>query len=101
MRKEDLDTPCLIVDLDVMENNIRDIAEYAKDKGVNLRPMMKTHKCTAIAQYQMEFPANIGIQAAKVAEAEAMAAGGIKDLFISNEIIGESKVTRLVNLAKR
>lgn len=101
MRKQDLDTPCLIVDLDLMESNIRDMAEYAANKKVNLRPMMKTHKCTAIAQYQMKFPANIGIQTAKVGEAEVMASAGIEDLFISNEIIGESKVTRLVNLAKR
>jgi D-serine deaminase-like pyridoxal phosphate-dependent protein len=100
MKKENLDTPCLIVDLDVLENNIRDMAEHAKSKGINLRPMMKTHKCTAIANLQVRAPATIGIQTAKVAEAEVMAAGGITDIFVSNEIVGESKVERLVGLAK-
>lgn len=91
----------MIVDLDILENNIMDVAEYAKAKGVNLRPMMKTHKCPAIAQMQVRAPATVGIQTAKVAEAEVMEAAGIQDIFVSNEIVGESKVERLVNLGKR
>jgi D-serine deaminase-like pyridoxal phosphate-dependent protein len=101
MKKEQLDTPCLVLDLDVMQNNIDDMAIYAKEAGVSLRPMMKTHKCPAIAHMQLKAGATPGIQAAKVGEAEVMAAAGIADIFISNEIIGETKVERLVNLAKR
>jgi len=101
MRKEKLDTPCLIVDLDVMENNIRDMAEYSKNADVFLRPMTKTHKCPAIAHLQLDSPATVGIQTAKVGEAEVFAAAGISDIFVSNEIIGDSKVERLINLAKR
>lgn len=100
VKKSELDTPCLVVDLDVMENNIRDMAEFARDTGVILRPMSKTHKCPAISHIQLDAPATPGIQTAKVGEAEVMAASGIKDIFISNEIIGESKVERLVNLSK-
>ena len=101
MRKKNLDTPCLTVDLDIMERNIRDMAQCAKNAGVILRPMIKTHKCPAIAHLQLEAPATVGIQTAKVGEAEVMEAAGIKGIFISNEIISESKVERLINLAKR
>ncbi len=101
MKKEKLDTPCLIVDLDVMENNIRDMAEFADCAGVNLRPMIKTHKCPAIAHLQLNAPATPGIQTAKVGEAEVFASAGITDIFVSNEIVGSSKVDRLVRLAKR
>ena len=100
MDKYDLDTPCLIVDLDAMENNIKDMAAIAKENGVNLRPMIKSHKVPAIAHLQLDAGA-VGINAAKLGEAEVMAASGIKDIFITNEIIGSSKLERLVNLAKR
>jgi D-serine deaminase-like pyridoxal phosphate-dependent protein len=101
MKKEALDTPCLIVDLNVMENNIRDMAEFANCAGVSLRPMIKTHKCPAIAHLQLSAPATAGIQTAKVGEAEVFASAGIADMFVSNEIIGEPKVDRLIRLARR
>ncbi len=100
MRKEDLDTPVLIVDLDIMENNIKDMADAVADAGVILRPMIKTHRCPAIAHLQLEAKATPGIQCAKLGEAEVMAATGIRDIFISNELIGEQKLERLMNLAK-
>jgi D-serine deaminase-like pyridoxal phosphate-dependent protein len=101
MKKEQLDTPCLVLDLDVMQNNINQMAQCAREAGVNLRPMIKTHKCPAIAHLQLKAPATPGIQTAKVGEAEVMAAAGITNIFISHEIIGDSKVERLINLAKR
>ncbi len=100
MRKDELDTPCLVVDLDVLEKNIRRMAECGRDAGVALRPMVKTHKCPAIAHMQLRMPATVGINASKVAEAEVMAFGGAQDIFITNEIIGVSKVERLIHLAK-
>ena len=91
----------MVLDLDVMQNNIDDMAKCAKNAGVNLRPMIKTHKCPAIAHLQLKAPATPGINTAKVGEAEVMAAAGITDIFVSNEIIGHSKVERLINLSKR
>ena len=70
MYKRELDTPVLIVDLDIMENNIRDMASAIADTGAILRPMIKTHKCPAIAHLQLQAPATPGIQTAKLAEAE-------------------------------
>lgn len=101
MHKRELETPVLIIDLDIMETNIRDMASAVANAGAILRPMIKTHRCPAIAHLQLEAPATLGIQCAKLGEAEVMAATGIKDIFISNELIGKQKLERLMNLAKR
>ncbi|MFQ5762030.1 MAG: alanine racemase [Candidatus Bathyarchaeia archaeon] len=98
--KSEIDTPALIVDLDVMERNIKDMARCARDAGVKLRPMTKTHKCPAISALQIAHGAS-GIQVAKLSEGEVMEAAGIRDLFISNEIIGAPKIERLIKLARR
>jgi D-serine deaminase-like pyridoxal phosphate-dependent protein len=100
MRKEELDTPALIVDLDILKRNITDMADFARAAGVKLRPMTKTHKCPAIAHLQLEAGAT-GIQVAKLSEGEVMEAAGIKDIFISNQIVGAQKINRLLRLARR
>lgn len=98
--KSELDTPCLVVDLDVMEHNILDMANSAKDGGVLLRPMEKTHRCPAIGNMQVAAGA-IGLQTATVGEAQVMVAGGIKDVFISNEIVDIPKIERMIGMSKR
>jgi len=100
MRKEELDTPELLVDLEVLKKNISKMQELADSADVNLRPMTKTHKIPIIANMQIEAGSH-GIQTAKLEEAEVMADAGIKDIFISNEILGEKKIERLVDLAKK
>ena len=100
MRKEDLDTPELLVDLKVLERNISKMQEFADSAGVHLRPMTKTHKIPGVAKMQVE-AGSYGIQCAKLEEAEVMADAGIEDIFISNEIIGEKKIERLMGLAKK
>lgn len=100
MRKNDLDTPALIVDLDIMERNIRDMANFCRKAGVNHRPHVKTHKIPAIAKKQIKAEA-CGITVAKISEAEVMAEGGIKDIFIAYQIVGEIKLKRLLKLAKK
>lgn len=99
-RKDDLDTPALCLDLDVMEANIREIAAACKQRGVGWRPHAKGHKVSVIAQRQVATGA-IGITCAKLAEAEIMAQGGIRDLLIANLIVGPHKVRRLVELCRR
>jgi D-serine deaminase-like pyridoxal phosphate-dependent protein len=83
-----------------LEANISNMAAFAKSQGVHLRPHTKTHKCPEIAKMQMEAGA-VGITCAKIGEAEAMAAAGLHDILIANEIIGEIKFKRLIELSKQ
>lgn len=98
--KTELDTPTLLIDLDVMERNIDTMAKFFKKLPSDLRPHEKTHKCPTIAHKQLEVGA-IGITCAKLGEAEAMVDAGISNVLIANQVVGEPKVTRLVNLAKK
>lgn len=95
--KWELDTPALIVDLDVLQRNIDSMIATFRTAGVNWRPHAKAHKIPAIAQMQIASGA-IGITCAKVSEAEVMANAGIKDILIANEIVGAAKIGRLLNL---
>jgi D-serine deaminase-like pyridoxal phosphate-dependent protein len=96
---EALDTPCLVVDLDRMDTNIRAWQDAIGAYGVNLRPHVKTHKVPELAQLQVNAGAG-GITVAKVSEAEVFAAGGIKDIFIAYPVIGEEKWRRAAELAR-
>lgn len=100
MDKLELDTPALIIDLDVLDRNIKKMAEFFEPLEANLRPHTKTHKCPIIAKKQIEAGA-IGITCAKLGEAEVMVNNGIKDVLIANEIVGRKKIERLVDLAKK
>ena len=100
MRKEDLDTPEILLDLKILKRNLKRMQEIADKAKVRLRPMTKTHKMPEISKMQVK-EGSRGISVAKLEEAEVMADGGINDIFIANLIIGEKKVERMVNLAKR
>ncbi len=97
---DDLDTPALCLDLDIMEANIAQIAAYCRQHGVAWRPHAKGHKTAAIARLEMAAGA-LGITCAKLAEAEVMADGGVTDLLIANMVVGPHKVARLVELRRR
>lgn len=92
-----LDTPSLLIDQDIALDNIRMMQKKADQLGVKLRPHIKTHRMPYFAKLQMECGA-AGIACAKIGEAEVMAANGINDIFIANEVIGESKYERLRKL---
>jgi len=94
-----LDTPALLVDLDVMEVNIARIAATCRAHGVGWRPHTKAHKTPEIARMQIAAGA-IGVTCAKLGEAEVMAAAGIRDILIANQIVGPIKIGRLVTLAE-
>lgn len=96
---EEIDTPSLIIDLDVMEHNIKTMADFFKTTPSSLRPHVKTHKCPIIAHKQIKAGAR-GVTCAKLGEAETMVGAGITDVLIANQIVGEFKIRRLVNLAK-
>ncbi len=95
----DIDTPALIVDLDAFERNLDLMANAVRGAGVALRPHAKSHKCPDIALAQIERGA-AGICCQKVGEAEAFVAAGVRDVLITNEIVGAAKLARLAALAR-
>lgn len=97
---EQLETPCLVIDMDLTKENIRRLQEAADKAGCRLRPHIKTHKMPLFAEMQIKAGAS-GITCAKVSEAEVMADGGIEDIFIAYPMIGNFRIQRAVGLAKR
>ncbi len=95
--KTTLDTPALLVDLDILEANIAHVAQSCRDHGVAWRPHFKGHKTLEIAKKQLAAGA-IGITCAKLGEAEILAGGGIGDILIANQIVGAAKLARLMAL---
>ena len=96
--KAELDTPALCLDIRTVEANLKRMADFVAPLPVKLRPHFKTHKTPVLAQMQLAAGA-LGITCAKLGEAEALAAAGVKDILIANQIIGAAKIARLVNLA--
>jgi len=94
-----VDTPALVIDLDPFERNLARLMDSIAGRDVRLRAHAKTHKCAEIARRQVAAGA-IGVCCQKVSEAEAMVAGGIADVLVSNEIVGERKLARLAALAR-
>lgn len=99
-RWETLDTPCLVVDLDILDANIRKLAEFLERHGTACRPHFKGHMCLAIADRQMAAGA-IGLCTAKVSAAEVLVDHGIGDVLIANQVVGETKIERLMQLRTR
>lgn len=95
----DLDTPCLVVDRQVLCANLERIQRLTSEAGLNLRPHFKAHKCREIARLQLQAGA-IGGTVAKLSEAEVFAQAGVEDLFLANQVIGEAKIPRLAALAR-
>ena len=96
----DLETPSILIDLDIMQRNIDKMQARCNELGVQFRPHIKTHKIPAIAQKQLDAGA-VGIACQKVSEAEIFADAGITDIQIPYNIVGERKTARLAELAKR
>ncbi len=97
MREDEIDTPALILDLDAFESNLATMARCVEGKSVVLRPHAKTHKSPVIARLQMAHGA-VGQCVQKVGEAEVLAWGGVSDILVTNEIVGQRKLARLAAL---
>jgi len=95
-----LQTPALVIDLDVFERNMERMAAHAKKHGIALRPHAKTHKSVEIAKRQISFGA-LGICAAKLGEAEALADGGIENILVTSPVVSEAGVARVTALNAR
>ena len=96
----DLETPAVLIDLDVLERNIARMAERARACGVRLRPHAKTHKVIEVGRRQVAAGAT-GLSLAKPSEAEVFADAGFDDLFIAYPVVGSDKARRLLALADR
>jgi 3-hydroxy-D-aspartate aldolase len=99
-RVEEIDTPALVLDLDAFEANMATLAKTLEGRKIRVRPHAKTHKSPDIAKAQIARGA-VGVCCQKVSEAEAMVDGGVKDVYVSNEVVGATKIARLAELAKR
>lgn len=98
-RLEDLETPVPVIDLDIVERNLVRWQERCDKTGFANRPHIKTHKLAALALHQMALGAK-GITVQKVGEAEVMAAAGIRDMLLTFNILGRSKLARLSELIR-
>ncbi|HYF09594.1 MAG TPA: DSD1 family PLP-dependent enzyme [Acetobacteraceae bacterium] len=99
MREEEVDTPALLIDLDAFEHNLATMQSLLAPTGAKLRAHAKTHKSPVVAKLQMAHGA-VGQCTQKVAEAEALAWGGIPDVLVTNQVVTPRKLARLAALAR-
>lgn len=100
MDEADIQTPCLVLDLDALERNIRKMGDYARAHGMRHRVHGKMHKSVDVALLQEALGGSCGVCCQKVSEAEAFARGGIKDVLVSNQVRDLAKIDRLARLPK-
>ncbi|KMO31346.1 alanine racemase [Methylobacterium tarhaniae] len=100
MREDEIQTPCLILDLDALERNIRKMGDYARAHGMRHRAHGKMHKSVDVLRLQQEIGGAVGVCCQKVSEAEVFARAGITDILVSNEVRDPAKIDRLARLPR-
>ncbi len=100
MEEADVQTPCLIVDLDAFERNVAKMRDYCAEMGVRHRVHGKMHKSADVAHYQIDVGKAVGVCCQKVSEAESFARAGIKDVLVSNQVCDPPKIERLARIPK-
>ncbi len=100
MAESEIQTPCLILDLDALERNIVKMGDYAKAHGMRHRVHGKMHKSVDVAKLQEKLGGAVGVCCQKVSEAEVFVRGGIKDVLVSNQVRDPAKIDRLARLPK-
>ena len=100
MDEADIQTPCLVLDLDALERNIKKMGDYAKAHGMRHRVHGKMHKSVDVAKLQESLGGSVGVCCQKVSEAEVFARGGIKDVLVSNQVRDPAKIDRLARMPK-
>lgn len=100
MSEEDIQTPCLVLDLDALERNIKKMGDYAAAQGMRHRVHGKMHKSVDVAKLQEALGAACGVCCQKVSEAEVFARGGIRDVLVSNQVRHPAKIDRLARIPK-
>ena len=97
----DLDTPALLLDKAALDRNLGRLADYFSERSAKLRPHFKNHKCTRLARRQLEAGSAVGMTCAKLGEAEILANAGFENVLIANQVVGEHKLERLMEVAAR
>jgi 3-hydroxy-D-aspartate aldolase len=100
MSIEDIQTPCLILDLDALERNVRKMGDYAKAHNMRHRAHGKMHKSVDVLHLQQKLGGAVGVCCQKVSEAEVFVRGGINDVLVSNQVRDPLKIDRLARLPK-
>jgi len=100
MDEADIQTPCLVLDLDALERNVVKMGEFAKQMGVRHRVHGKMHKSVDVALLQEKLGGSCGVCCQKVSEAESFARGGIMDVLVSNQVRDPAKIDRLARIPK-
>ncbi len=100
MAEADIQTPCLVLDLDALERNIKKMGDYTREKGMRHRVHGKMHKSVDVALLQERLGGSVGVCCQKVSEAEVFARGGIKDVLVSNQVRDPAKIDRLARMPK-
>ena len=100
MDEADIQTPCLVLDLDALERNIKKMGDYAREHGMRHRVHGKMHKSVDVALLQERLGGSVGVCCQKVSEAEVFARGGIRDVLVSNQVRDPAKIDRLARLPK-
>jgi 3-hydroxy-D-aspartate aldolase len=100
MDEADIQTPCLVLDLDALERNIKKMGDYAKAHGMRHRVHGKMHKSVDVAKLQESLGGSVGVCCQKVSEAEVFARGGIRDVLVSNQVRDPAKIDRLARMPK-
>ena len=100
MSEDDIQTPCLVLDLDALERNIKKMGDYAAEKGMRHRVHGKMHKSVDVAKLQETLGGSCGVCCQKVSEAEVFARGGIRDVLVSNQVRHPAKIDRLARIPK-
>lgn len=100
MDESEIQTPCLVLDLDALERNIKKMGNFAKQMGVRHRVHGKMHKSVDVALLQERLGNSVGVCCQKVSEAEVFARGGIKDVLVSNQVRHPAKIDRLARIPK-
>ncbi|MEM7777942.1 MAG: 3-hydroxy-D-aspartate aldolase BhcC [Pseudomonadota bacterium] len=100
MDESEIQTPCLVLDLDALERNIKKMGDWAKAHGIRHRVHGKMHKSVDVALLQEKLGDACGVCCQKVSEAEVFARGGIKDVLVSNQVRDPAKIDRLARIPK-
>ena len=100
MDESEIQTPCLVLDLDALERNIKKMGDWARDHGMRHRVHGKMHKSVDVAKLQESLGGACGVCCQKVSEAEVLARGGIKDVLVSNQVRDPAKIDRLARMPK-
>jgi len=96
LKKHELDTPCLTIDINALKYNLDTMRQHAIKNNIQLRPHCKTHKCSKLAALQIEYGA-IGISVAKISEAEVLINNGLSNILVTSPVVTTQKISRLIS----